>query len=151
MPNKRTHQELVTSYVRMWPREIFDREDIIGKGQDKQLDVLKKPGVYVLYRDDEPYYVGKAEESMRGRIGQHATDPTQRRYLFWNYFSAFVINDPNLRSQVEGILIAAMPTANGANPTLPREKMPNDVKRLLRELRTTRAFTHLQVKGKRSK
>jgi hypothetical protein len=44
----------------------LNREDIIGKGKDKQLDVLKEPGVYVLYRDDEPYYVGKAKDSMRG-------------------------------------------------------------------------------------
>jgi hypothetical protein len=124
----------------MWPRKIFDRLDILGKGQSKKFDLLKRPGVYVLYQDGEPYYVGKAEDSMRGRISQHASNPAQRRYLFWNYFSAFVIEDKDIRSKVEGILIAAMPTANGANPRLPREKMPNEVRDLLRELRVKKAF-----------
>jgi len=51
-----------------------------------------------------------------------------------------VIEDPKLRSAVEGILIAAMPTANGANPKLPKERMPKEVRKLLRELRMKRAF-----------
>src|SRR5690348_15472097 len=109
---------LVTKYVRMWPREIFDRVDVIGKGKNRRLTELKKAGVYILYRDDEPYYVGQAD-NMRGRIWSHATDPISRLYHFWNFFSAFVVEDPALRSELEGVLIAAMPTANGANPKLP--------------------------------
>jgi len=124
--------------MRMWPREIFDRVDVIGKGKQKELDELNKEGVYVLYRDDEPYYVGQAK-NMRGRIGKHATDPTSRVYHFWNFFSAFVIKDARLRSQLEGVLIAAMPTANNANPKLPKEAMPDKVRDLLRELRLMKA------------
>jgi len=47
---------LVSKHLRMWPREIFDRVDVIGEGQGKGrlLDELKQPGVYVLYRDDKP-------------------------------------------------------------------------------------------------
>jgi len=84
MPAPRNDNTLVSNYMRMWPREIFDREDVRGKRKDRKLDALNKGGVYVLYRDDEPYYVGQADHNMRGRIGQHATIPTQRRYLFWN-------------------------------------------------------------------
>jgi hypothetical protein len=130
---------LVSKHVRMWPREIFDRVDIIGKGKNRLLDdELKQPGVYVLYRDDKPYYVGKAE-NMRGRISQHATNPTDRLYHLWNFFSAFVIKNKRLTPQVEGILIAAMPTANNANPKLPTQRMPTKVRDLLREIRWAKA------------
>ncbi len=126
--------------MRMWPREIFDRVDIFGTGNRKELPELAKPGVYVLYRDDKPYYVGQAKKTMRGRIGQHATVPTERHYHLWNYFSAFVIEDPTHRSDVEAILIAAMPTANSARPKLPKEKTSEKVRKLFHELRTKKAF-----------
>ena len=139
MSAKKLSKALVSKYVRMWPREIFHRVEIIGKGKGRLLTKeLKQPGVYILYRDDEPYYVGQAE-NMRGRISQHATNPTSRIYLFWNFFSAFVVENPALRTKVEGILIAAMPTANSSNPKLPRETMPKSVRKLLLELRQMRA------------
>jgi len=139
MPTKKTGNALVSKHLRMWPREIFDRVDIIGKGKNKLLDKeLKQPGVYVLYIDDKPYYVGKAG-NMRGRISSHATDPTNRLYHVWNFFSTFVIEDEGLRSEVEGVLIAAMPTANNANPKLPRQPMPDTVRKLLREIRWAKA------------
>ena len=37
----------------------------------KTLDILTRPGVYVLYRDGVPYYIGKAAR-MRSRLWQHA-------------------------------------------------------------------------------
>ncbi|HEY8224237.1 MAG TPA: hypothetical protein VIG25_03090 [Pyrinomonadaceae bacterium] len=86
-----------------------------------------------------------------GRISQHATRPTNRLYPFWNYFSVFVIDDPKLRSEVEAILIAAMPTVNNANPKLPTKAMPKGVQVLLRELRTKRAFAQPPLKRKRTK
>lgn len=140
MPSKKTGNALVSKYLRMWPREIFDRIDVIGKGRGKQplTDELKRPGVYILYRDDEPYYVGKAK-NLRVRIRTHATDPASHLYHFWNFFSAFVIKDPQLMSQLEGVLIAAMPTANGASPRLPKQAMPKTVRNLLREIRQANA------------
>ena len=128
--------KLVKEHLRMWPQRIFDRVDIIGKGKEKRLNELRKAGVYILYRDDEPYYVGQAK-NMRGRIGSHATDPTSRLFHFWNYFSAFVIEDSGMRSEVESILITAMPTTNNANPKLPKIRTPNEVRDLLREMRRT--------------
>ncbi len=92
----------------------------------------------MLYRGDKPHYVGQAK-NMRGRITSHATNPTERLYHLWDFFSAFVIKDKRLRSQVEGILIAAMPTANNANPKLPRQPMPSTVRNLLREIRLAKA------------
>jgi hypothetical protein len=141
-PTPRTGK-LLSNHMRMWPREIFDREDVIATRNDKKLPELAKPGVYVLYRDDVPHYVGQAKDLMRGRISQHATEPTQRRYHLWNYFSAFVIENADHRSDVEAILIAAMPTANSANPKLPKERTPEAVRKLFCELRAKRAFAPL--------
>ena len=42
-------------FFRMWPRALFHMKE--GK---EVLKALNKPGVYVLYRDDEPYYIGKS-------------------------------------------------------------------------------------------
>jgi hypothetical protein len=46
----------------MWPREVFYRSGSVNprKRLSKELEFLERPGVYVLYRDDVPYYIGKA-------------------------------------------------------------------------------------------
>ena len=87
---------LVTSYARMWPREVFDRDvtaEIPGKRNltlARTLDILRKPGIYILYRDGVPYYIGKATK-MRNRLWQHAWNPKTRHYNLWNFFSFFVV------------------------------------------------------------
>jgi GIY-YIG catalytic domain len=127
----------VAGYVRMWPREVFDRIDANGSRRQalvESLQLFDKPGVYVLYRDDVPYYVGQATR-LRRRIRKHAGQPGSRYYNFWNFFSAFVIEDRSTRDEIEGVLIAAMPTANGAKPRLPKEKLPKSVIDMMREIR----------------
>ena len=124
----------------MWPREVFDllvpndkgkgKNVILGKG----LKLVNKPGVYVLYRDDIPYYIGQAAK-LRHRLWSHAGSPGERYSNFWNYFSAFVIRNPKMRDEIEGILIAAMPTANSAKPKLQRAKFPLEVSRMVRTIR----------------
>jgi hypothetical protein len=135
---------IVEEYARMWPREVFDclvanrkgkgRNVILGKG----LELLNKPGVYVLYRNEIPYYIGQALK-LRRRLWSHAGSPGARYTNFWNYFSAFVIHDPRMRDEVEGILIAAMPTANSAKPKLTRAKYPLEVSRMVRRMRQYQA------------
>jgi hypothetical protein len=126
----------------MWPRELFDLT-IENEGRKKAaarvLDTLQKTGVYVLYRNDEPYYVGQATK-LRHRLWQHATDPNSRYFNFWNYFSAFVVDKERV-DEVEAILISAMPTANHARPKIERRKLPPDVVRVLREIRRARVTT----------
>jgi len=124
--------QIIKEYARMWPREVFFRlvrnesryrlvRNESDKGQKiavpRGLELLNEPGVYVLYRDGMPYYVGQATK-LHDRLWAHACLPGARYHNFWNHFSAFVIEQPALRNQVEGILIAAMPTANGAKPRL---------------------------------
>jgi hypothetical protein len=126
----------------MWPREIFDHvpEDDAGRNKPlaKSIEFLNEPGVYVLYREDVPYYVGQADR-LRRRLWSHAMKPEGRYYNFWNFFSAFVVIDATDRNEIEGILIAAMPTANSAQPRLTREKFPKEVIAMVRKLRRDRA------------
>jgi len=131
--------QIIKEYARMWPREVFYWlvKNESGKGKKisvaRGLELVNEPGVYVLYRDGIPYYVGQALR-LRDRLWAHACLPGARYHNFWNHFSAFVIEQQALRNQVEGILIAAMPTANGAKPRLQRAKMPDVVSRMSRDI-----------------
>ena len=70
---------------------------------------LSEPGVYVLYRDDHPYYAGKTGGSLFNRIWHYAIQSHSRYYNLWNFFSAFVVPGEKQCNGVEGILIAACP------------------------------------------
>jgi hypothetical protein len=125
---------LVTGYARMWPREIFD----IRKGKSllaSQFEFLREKGVYVLYRDEHPYYVGKTQVSLFKRLRRHAIRPQGRYYNFWNLFSAFAVPDEKGRNELEAILIAAIPTVNSAEPKLTKMKFPPEVSKLVKAIR----------------
>ena len=133
-----TQQKIVSTYARVWPREVFEKfPPPTGNGKQtimaKAVSFLDGPGIYILYRDDEPYYIGQAKR-LRARLWRHAIKPEGRYYHFWNFFSAFSVSDPLLRNELEGILIAAMPTANSAKPKVQRERMPAPVRKLLRDI-----------------
>src|SRR5260370_42409025 len=108
-------------FFRMWPRALFHMKD--GKAFIEKH--LLSPGVYVLYRNDEPYYIGKTSKPLFKRLKQHALKPNTRYYNFWNYFSAFEIDNESERDKIETILISAMPTANNAHPRTFRRKKLN--------------------------
>ena len=131
--------KLVEKYARLWPREVFDYiTSEPGKRAEylaKQLPILRQPGVYVLYRDDMPYYVGKASNWLWHRLHVHARKPGGRYNNFWNYFSVFVIHDPGQRDAVESILIAAFPRVNSAKPKIDREPMPKKAIEMWRQSR----------------
>jgi hypothetical protein len=50
---------VINGYVEMWPWTVFD----LRRGKNWLIleanAQLMRPGVYVLYRVDEPYYIGK--------------------------------------------------------------------------------------------
>lgn len=81
-----SNKKIAVEYARMWPREVFD---II---QDRKLTVkvsvkeLKKPGVYVLYWDERPYYIGKATASLFNRLHDHANKTTDKYFNFWGSY-----------------------------------------------------------------
>jgi GIY-YIG catalytic domain-containing protein len=137
----RKTNRFVGAYARMWPRAVFDH---FGAGSTRKetlietVELFDRAGVYVLYRDEVPYYVGQTDR-LRRRIRYHANKPNSRYYNFWNFFSAFVIEDKATRDEIEGILIAAMPTANGVQPKLRREKFPKSVSNMIRQIRRANA------------
>ena len=108
----------------------------------KTIALLTQPGVYVLYWDDVPYYVGQAKV-LRGRLAAHARVPVSRYFNHWNYFSAFVVDEDEL-DRLEAILIAAMPTANGRKP-LKREPFPPEVTRMVNDIHRAKANPSLAV------
>ncbi len=115
--------KIITGYAQMWPREVFDLKQ--GKKllvREKKL--LEEPGVYVLYWNDHPYDVGKTTDRLSHRIWNHANQPRDKWYNFRNFFSAFVVPDKHHIAEIEGILIAAMPTANSANPRIKKLSLP---------------------------
>ncbi len=120
--------------IRMWPRALFHTKE----GKEILKTALAKSGVYVLYREDRPYYIGKTFNPLYRRLRNHALQANWRRYNFWNYFSAFEIDDRTHISEVEAILISAMPTANSARPKIPPFRLNSDGVKLLNRIQALR-------------
>lgn len=130
-------------FIRMWPRAIFTTP-AEGTGKPgkppaiaKTIPELNSPGVYILYRDDHPYYVGQTTGKLRSRIGAHAISVGGLRTYFWNYFSAFLVDDPDQIDEIEAILISAMPSVltNKSAPRLDRQRMGKTTRAVIRKLR----------------
>jgi hypothetical protein len=85
---------MIEQFFRMWPRALFHMQ----RGRHFLDEHLGEPGVYVLYRNDQPYYIGKTDKLAK-RLTDHALKPNTRYYNFWNYFSAFQIPDQSLRDE----------------------------------------------------
>ena len=101
---------IAQKYVRMWPRDLFH---IDGSGETLAQE-LNEAGIYILYRDSTPYYIGQADNLYK-RLSDHSNIDSMYGN-FWNMFSAFVVKNAEFRNQLEAILIAAMPTANRMHP-----------------------------------
>ena len=86
--------------------------------------------LHVLFAGAIACGVGQAARLL-SRLWSHANQPASRYYNFWNYFSAFAVANVTVRSQLEGVLIAAMPTANGAKPKIRKAQLPLDVRKYL--------------------
>lgn len=131
--------DIVSKFIRMLPRAIFDTPEIKGqKGSiASKIEELKGPGVYILYRDDVPFYVGKTEGKLFNRLWQHANGISTTRSYFWNYFSAFIVKNPRSIAEVEAILISAMPSVitNASRPRLEKMHKGKSIIKLLREMR----------------
>lgn len=127
------NRNIIMKHASMWPREVCDLRDKDGKKLFIK-NYFREPGVYVLYRDEHPYYIGKAS-CLGVRIWAHSNHPHDRYYHFWNMFSAFVVKDRKYLDEVEGILIAAMPSGNSARPRIPDVRLPAHIVQQLRRLR----------------
>jgi hypothetical protein len=125
---------MVTKFISMWPREVWDLTEEASRSLLlRQVPELKEPGVYVLYREDVPFYIGQAGRLYK-RLHDHANKSNDRYFNFWNFFSAFV-SEKKYLSDIERILIAAMPTANSSMPKMDRAAMPPEMVRRIRAIR----------------
>jgi hypothetical protein len=145
--NKKTIRKILKSGASMWPRSVCEMR---GDGNKNLFlkNEIQEPGVYVLYRNGVPYYIGQAG-NVGSRIWSHSSNPEGRYYKLWDAFSFFVVSDKKYLDDVEGILIAAMPTANAAQPRIKRFKMPQRIKNQLGEIRHHEAYP-LEMKQPRS-
>ena len=125
---------IVTKYARMWPREVWDILDNNSLVLRKMPE-LQESGVYILYRDDVPHYIGKTKKALAKRLHDHSNKTSDRYFNFWNYFSFFVVPDPDHVDEIEGILIASMTTANSAAPRIEQIRMPKPIPAVLRKAR----------------
>ena len=122
---------MIEGFAEFWPREVFDlREGKHGLLKDELIN-FKGPGVYILYREDEPYYIGKSKNNVSSRLHSHANKLGGRYSRHWNYFSVFMIPVDKVLD-LEGILIAAIPkAANSAKTKMKKIPLSTKVKRLL--------------------
>jgi len=131
------HKGLIaTNYIKMWPRAVFDIKTGKRSYHPEIKRLLSQPGVYILYRDDQPYYVGKASGRLFRRLRSHASNPRDKYYNFWNFFSAFIIPNQKHIPEVEGILIASMPTDNSSVMRIKKIHLPQLVANRLHSQRT---------------
>lgn len=112
---------IINEHCHMWPRDVyhFRRNDEKSKVVDEVKNALQgKPGLYVLFRDDVPYYVGRAN-CLFSRVRDHALDLDSSYCRFWNYFSAFMVSNQEQMAELEALLIAVTSTGvNGEKPEL---------------------------------
>jgi hypothetical protein len=126
---KNERVSIISEIAQLWPRDIFYLRD--GKKYIEDITELlrNKAGVYILYRDDLPYYIGKSNNLFR-RLAVYARNPNSKYYNFWNFFTVFVVSNQKYLDDVEGILIKAMPLAdNSSKPRMNRMKIPLKVAR----------------------
>jgi len=97
---------MIKDFISMWPREVWDVTEEGKKSRYlKTFRPLREPGIYVLYRDEVPYYIGQARVLYK-RLHDHANKSTDRYFNFWNFFSGFVVYYEKYLRDVERILIA---------------------------------------------
>ena len=93
---------IINDFISMWPREVWDvMADGKGTLYLKTFRPLRQAGIYVLYRDETPYYIGRANMLYK-RLHDHANKSTDRYFNFWNFFSAFVVSNNNICQTLNG-------------------------------------------------
>ena len=126
---------LLGGYTGIWPREVIEEPDLFEEVKGK----LGQPGVYVLYRNDLPYYVGQAKGRIYRRLRSHARVGRGRRGHFWNFFSAFLIDKEHV-DELEAMLIAALPSAsNASKPKIAPISLSSEARKQLKAVRLRRS------------
>jgi hypothetical protein len=68
-------------------------------------------GIYILYKGEKPYYVGKSDSSMRERIKTHTKDHHRKK---WDNFSFYQVRKIKYVGDIERLLLGYhRPEGNG--------------------------------------
>lgn len=89
-----------TGFIREHLEQIQESAFESYRGELKDV-LLKKPGMYALYRRDKLVYVGMAKDLFR-RLAQHRRD---RHKGTWDRFSAYITRRANLAHEVETLAL----------------------------------------------
>jgi hypothetical protein len=132
MKTTKTLNKMITAYIRMWPREVYNIKDGNKHLESVRQELRQKPGIYILYQNGQPYYVGQAK-NLWYRIRNHAINQNAKHYHLWTHFSAFVLSDIQHINELEGLVIAAfgMTTANSSRMRMKRILLPKDAAKRL--------------------
>jgi hypothetical protein len=93
---RRSRRQLVRAYAEKLPGTVLGifwkefRRVVSGHG-----------GIYVLYKDGVPHYVGKAS-NLSWRIRAHVNDRLKRK---WDTFSLYVVHGDRYMKDVESLLL----------------------------------------------
>jgi hypothetical protein len=128
----KTTKPMIAAYIRKWPRTVYNLKDGNKPLESVREKLRQKPGIYILYQNDKPYYVGQAK-NLWARIRRHATNQNAKHYYSWTHFSAFIVNDAQSIKELEGLIIAAFDTAavNSAKPRMTRILLPREATKML--------------------
>ena len=93
------HLALVSSYGLMWDRNKTDWPHMLGKRKARRADFSEQMGLYILYHDNEPRYVGVADR-LGVRIGRHEHDRLKRRWDRVSWFGSTPVPEGVTNSEV---------------------------------------------------
>jgi hypothetical protein len=94
--NKSLRGLLVRGYLEGVTYELFELIE------NKLQELLRgHSGIYVLYKNDNIYYIGLAK-SLHGRIKDHLKDRHQNR---WNKFSLYVVKRTTFLRDIESLMV----------------------------------------------
>ena len=129
---KTAKTKMIKAYIRMWPREAYNLKEGNKHLESVRKELRQKPGVYILYQNGQPYYIGQAK-NLWYRIRNHAINQNAKHYHLWTYFSAFILTDTDYMNELEGLIIATVgtTTANGAIMRMKRILLPKDAAKRL--------------------
>ena len=115
---------LIRTYGEFWNPELVSwngTKRLLGKrrsdSKGPDINIYEERGVYVLYKDFEPVYVGKADETSIGyRLQMHRQ--SRRKGPRWDRFSWFGIRGLTKKNRLRGTNAAFHPTKNQLIATL---------------------------------
>ena len=122
-----TKGALIKGMTKQLPSEILDNPIFRAKLQELMKGYA---GIYALYDDDKPYYIGLTT-NLFGRVNHHLKD---RHKGQWNHFVIFRIKKVDYLKDIETLITHLMPwKGNRVKGKVPRD---GDINRILRQILT---------------